>query len=234
MMRSQSKDDYLKAIYQIQERQDGAPASTSSLADALGVKDASVTAMLKRFAAAEPRLVDYEPYAGATLTESGQKAALEVIRHHRLIESFLSQMLGYGWDEVHEEAERLEHVISEDMEERIGRALGNPGTDPHGDPIPDRDGNLLLQETIPLTQLPEGQPAVIARITGQGRDLLRYLAGQGLTLSTRVQVDSVAPFNGPVSITIAGKPGPILALGREVSDQIMVAPLHAGAVMAVA
>lgn len=224
-MKSQSVEDYLKAIYQIQEQQKGEAVSTSHLAAALNITCASVTAMIKRMASADPKLVMYEPYAGVTLTDTGQQMALEVIRHHRLIECFLNQVLGYSWDEVHEEAEQLEHVISEAMEERMAQALGNPLTDPHGDPIPDREGKLHPLETIPLTQLPDQQSATIERITGQEPELLRYLAEQGLILSTLVQVLSKAPFNGPVNITIVGRSEAVLPLGREVADKILVLPL---------
>lgn len=224
-MKSQSMQDYLKAIYQIQEKQNGEAVSTSSLAAWLGIASASVTGMIKRFASADPKLVEYEPYAGVTLTDAGQRIALEVIRHHRLIESYLCQMLGYSWDEVHAEADRLEHFISEDMEDRMAEALGNPITDPHGDPIPDRAGNFLKLDAFPLTQLTDEQPAIITRVIGQEPDLLRYLSEQGLTLSTRIQVISKAPFNGPINIRIFGKTETRLALGRDVADKILILPM---------
>jgi DtxR family transcriptional regulator, Mn-dependent transcriptional regulator len=225
MMKSQSVEDYLKAIFHIQENQNGKPVSTSSLAALLGITDASVTGMLKRYSSVDPKLLEYEPYAGVTLTHEGAKLALEVIRHHRLIESYLNQALGYSWDEVHEEADRLEHVISETMEDRMARALGDPVTDPHGDPIPDREGNLRQMDSIPLAQLPDSHSAIIQRITWQEPALLRYLADQGLTLSTQVRVVSKAPFNGPVSIVIKGRSESTLALSREVADKILVLPV---------
>jgi DtxR family transcriptional regulator, Mn-dependent transcriptional regulator len=224
-MKSQSMQDYLKAIYQIQELQNGAPVSTSSLASWLGFANASVTGMVKRFASSEPKLVEYEPYGGVTLTKAGGRMALEVIRHHRLIESYLSQVLGYSWDEVHEEADRLEHVISEAMEERMAQALGNPVSDPHGDPIPDREGNLHQPNGIPLTQLADEQPAIIQRVIGQEPDLLRYLSGQGLILSARIKVISKAPFNGPINIQISGLSESTLSLGREVANKILTQPM---------
>jgi DtxR family transcriptional regulator, Mn-dependent transcriptional regulator len=226
-MKSQSMQDYLKAIYQIQENQNGNPVSTSSLAEWLGVTSASVTGMVKRFSSSDPKLVEYEPYAGVTLTDAGQRIALEVIRHHRLIESYLSRMLGYSWDEVHEEAERLEHVISEAMEERMAKAMGYPITDPHGDPIPDREGNFLKLDAFPLSQLPDEQQAIIKRVVGQEPDLLRYLTEQGLTLSTRIKVVFKAPFNGPINIHVFGPSETNLALGREVADKILILPLTA-------
>jgi DtxR family Mn-dependent transcriptional regulator len=181
--------------------------------------------MIKRFSSADPKLVEYEPYGGVTLTEAGQRIAVEVIRHHRLIESYLCQMLGYSWDEVHAEAERLEHVISEEMEERMAQALGYPTADPHGDPIPDREGNFQKLDAFPLSQLAADQPAVIQRVTGQEPDLLRYLTEQGLTLTTRIQVVSTAPFNGPITLRVFGATETTLALGREVADKILILPL---------
>lgn len=217
--------DYLKAIYQIQENQNGAAVSTSSLALWLGVANASVTGMIKRFASADPKLVEYEPYAGVKLTDAGQSIALEVIRRHRLIESYLCQMLGYSWDEVHVEAERLEHVISEEMEDRMADALGNPVADPHGDPIPDREGHYSRPAAFPLSQLADEQSAVVMRVIEQAPDLLRYLSEQGLTISTRIQMISKAPFNGPIHIRIFGRTETGLALGREVADKILVLPM---------
>jgi DtxR family Mn-dependent transcriptional regulator len=224
-MKSQSTEDYLKAIYQIQEIQNGIPVSTSTLASRLGVANASVTGMVKRFSSATPKLVEYEPYTGFLLTDAGEKMAIEVIRHHRLIESYLSQALGYTWDEVHEEADRLEHVISEAMEDRMAQALGNPISDPHGDPIPDREGNLPQLNVIPLSQLNLEQLGTIRRVIRQEPALLRYLTEQNLVLSTQVEVISKAPFNGPINIRIVGSSDTILSLGREVADKILVLPL---------
>lgn len=224
-MRSKSNEDYLKAIYLIQEQQNGQPVSTSSLASRLGVANASVTGMVKRFAAEDPKLVEYEPYSGVTLTNAGEKMALEVIRHHRLLESYLSQMLGYSWDEVHEEAERLEHVISEEMEERLAIALGDPVTDPHGDPIPDREGKFHQPEYQSLTDIPDGQHAEIRRVVRQEPDLLRYLAELGLVLFTQIEMVSKAPFNGPVMVRVIDSERYVLSLGRELAEKIFVMPL---------
>jgi DtxR family Mn-dependent transcriptional regulator len=181
--------------------------------------------MVKRFSSATPKLLEYEPYTGFLLTDAGEKMAIEVIRHHRLIESYLSQALGYSWDEVHEEAERLEHVISEAMEERMAQVLGNPISDPHGDPIPDREGNLHQLNVIPLTQLAIEQLGTIRRVIRQEPALLRYLSEQNLVLSTQIEVISKAPFNGPINIRIVGSSDTILSLGREVADKILVLPL---------
>lgn len=224
-MRSKSNEDYLKAIYLIQEQQNGQSVSTSSLASRLGVANASVTGMLKRFAAEDPKLVKYEPYSGVTLTKAGEKMALEVIRHHRLLESYLNKMLGYSWDEVHEEAERLEHVISEEMEERLAIALGDPVTDPHGDPIPDREGNFHQPVYQNLTDIPDGQPVEIRRVVGQEPALLRYLTELGLVLSAQIEMVSKAPFNGPITIRVIGSQQSTLSLGRELAEKIFVMPL---------
>ncbi len=225
-MKSESIGNYLKAIYQIQERQNDQPVSTTRLAAQLGVASASVTGMLKRLSAGEPKLVDYEPYYGATLTEAGRKSALELIRHHRLIESYLNQALGYPWDAVHAEAERLEHVISEEMEERLAAALGHPATDPHGDPIPDREGHFEKRDDPCLADLADGQRAEIRRVVAQEPELLRYLAGLGLTPSVQFELVSSAPFNGPVTLRVLGAQPSERVIGREIAEKILVAPLH--------
>ncbi len=223
-MKSQTVEDYLKAIYLIQERQEGAWVSTSSIASYLGISDASVTGMIKRFAASDPQLVIYEKYGGVKLAQAGEKLALEVIRHHRLVECYLQEMLGYTWDEVHEEAERLEHVISEEMEERLAQVLGNPLTDPHGDPIPDRNGLLLQPDYQPLTGATVGQVVQIRRVTAQQPDLLRYLTDLGLVLLARMEVVSIAPFNGPVSVRLLDGNETVQTVGREVADRLLVMP----------
>ena len=224
-MKSESTENYLKAIYLIQENQNGSPVSTSSLASKLGITNASVTGMLKRLSSTEYDLVRYEPYYGATLSPAGIKSALEIIRHHRLIESYLSQKLGYSWDEVHEEAERLEHVISEDMEERLAIALGDPTSDPHGDPIPDRDGNFQQPVYQSLSDIPEGNQAEIRRVVGQKPELLRYLTGLGLVLSAHTEMIMKAPFNGPITVRVIGSVASVQVLGRDVAEKILVMPI---------
>ena len=228
-MKSESTENYLKAIYLIQENQNGSPVSTTSLASHLGITNASVTGMLKRLASSESKLVRYEPYYGATLSPAGMKSALEIIRHHRLIESYLSQKLGYSWDEVHEEAERLEHVISEDMEERLAIALGDPITDPHGDPIPDRDGNFQQPVYQSLSDIPVGKQAEIRRVVGQKPELLRYLTGLGLVLSAQTEMISKAPFNGPITLRVIGLDASVQVLGRDIAEKILVVPISNGA-----
>jgi len=219
-MRTSSVEDYLKAIYLIQEQEGPAPVNTTALASRLGVAGASVTGMLKKLSAESPCMVVYEPYTGVSLTPFGEKAALEVIRHHRLLESFLVQSLGYTWDEVHDEAERLEHFISERLEERIAAALGNPLTDPHGEPIPDRNGNYHLPQSIPLSDLPPGQWGRIQRVSAHDPELLRYLTTLGMVPGIQLRVTERGHFNGPVFVEVQAAPGNARALSLDVTDHV--------------
>ncbi len=175
-------EDYLKAIFEL----GGESVKTQALADSLGVSSASVTGMLKKLFAL--KLVAYERYRGVGLTEAGRQMALETIRHHRLIETYLAQALGYAWHEVHDEAEKLEHVISEDFEQRINAFLGEPTHDPHGDPIPRLDGTVPSSPGVPLSALEVGQQATINRITKQDREVLEYLASRGLVPGCTVRL----------------------------------------------
>jgi DtxR family Mn-dependent transcriptional regulator len=197
----QAIEDYLKTIYMLAEEE--SPVSTSRIAEARDVKPGSATNMLQRLA--KLNLVDYEKHYGVTLTDSGEKIALEVIRHHRLLELYLSEALGFDWDEVHEQADLLEHVISEKLEERIAALLGNPTHDPHGDPIPAKDGTIIQQETQLLTAVSPGEKVLVARIPDDGNsERLRYLAELGLRPGTAVLITAVAPFNGPITFEIEG------------------------------
>src|SRR3990170_3562051 len=173
---SQQIEDYLKAIYLLQQR--SGEARTTAIAAALSVKPASVTGMLKKLT--ELNLVRHAPYQGVALTKSGEMVALEIVRHHRLLELFLVETLGYSWDEVHAEAHRLEHAISEDFEERIAARLGNPTVDPHGDPIPAKNGRVTAEERHRLIDLPCGHSAHITRVSDRDPAMLRYAAGLGL------------------------------------------------------
>jgi DtxR family Mn-dependent transcriptional regulator len=178
-----------------------ASVSTSRIAAARQVKPASVTGMLQRLE--NLQLVHYEKHYGVTLTETGHKIALEVIRHHRLIELYLIEALGFSWDEVHEQADVLEHVISEKLEERIAAALGYPTLDPHGDPIPDREGQITQTDWRPLTQLLPGTSARVSRILNDDNsEMLRYLAELGLTPGAGITVTALSPDNGPISFTL--------------------------------
>lgn len=214
-MQTQAVEDYLKTIYELQAG--AGRVSTTALAERLGVAPASVTGMVKKLA--ELKLLDHEPYHGVELTAAGEKIALEVIRHHRLVERYLSEALGVPWDKVHEEADRWEHVISEEMEDLIAAKLGNPTTDPHGAPIPARDGSMPSDDLQRLSELAAGQTATIVEVSDHDPELLRYLGELGLFPQTTVVVLGTAPFDGPVTIRISGDQH---ALGREVANHILV------------
>jgi DtxR family Mn-dependent transcriptional regulator len=192
-------EDYLKAIYTLQQ-QNGA-VTTSLLGEQRGSKPGSVTGMIKKLA--EMNLVRHTPYQGVLLTSTGERIALEVIRHHRLLELYLVEALGYSWDEVHEEAERLEHHISEKLEARIADRLGHPTFDPHGDPIPTLDGLLPASDDIRLADLHVDEQARVLRVRDQSADRLRYLADLGLIPGALVTVTASAPFDGPVTICLS-------------------------------
>lgn len=178
-------EDYLKAIYAVGEGGEGR-ATTSAIADRMGVSAASATNMMQKLA--EMKLVEYVPYRGVSLTPSGEKIALEVIRHHRLIELYLAEALGYSWDEVHDEAERLEHVISEEFEDRIDAMLGHPTIDPHGDPIPSKSGRIPEPAHRALDEVPVGETVVVRRVHDRDSEVLRRLAAIDLVPGTRVTV----------------------------------------------
>jgi DtxR family transcriptional regulator, Mn-dependent transcriptional regulator len=195
----QAIEDYLKTIYTLAEVE--SPVSTSRIAEARQVKPASATSMVQRLA--RLNLVNYEKHYGVSLTEAGEAIALEVIRHHRLIELYLMEALDFTWDEVHEQADILEHVISEKLEERIAAVLGYPTVDPHGDPIPSKEGTMVAVETRRLAALTPGKAAVISRIPDDANsDLLRYLAELGLVPGARVKVTAAAPFQGPITLQV--------------------------------
>ncbi|MCA1575057.1 MAG: metal-dependent transcriptional regulator [Acidobacteria bacterium] len=208
-------EDYLKAIYNL--AQESGQVRTVPLAESLNLKPASVTAMLKTLA--ELKLVEYEPYYGVRLTGAGEKIALDVLRHHRLIELYLVEALGFTWDEVHEEAEKLEHVISEKLEARIAAHLGNPTLDPHGDPIPALDGTLPDSSALSLADVPKGKEARVVRVSDQQSERLRYVAELGLVPGATVKVTESAPFEGPVTIRIGKKTH---ALDRKLTRTILV------------
>jgi len=180
-----SIQDYLKTIYDLTEN-DGS-ASTTGLATRLGIAPASVTGMIQKLATSTPPLVVYRKHQGVTLTPEGERAALEVIRHHRLIETYLVNMLGYSWDNVHDEADRLEHVISEDFEARIAAALGNPVRDPHGELIPTAELMMPTDAEMPLSALRPLQKAKVLRVRSDAPDLLRHLESLGLVPGAQVE-----------------------------------------------
>ena len=207
---TQSTQDYLKHIFELTE--DGGAASTNDLAARLGVKPASVTGMVQKLASAEPPLVDYQKHQGVTLTLEGEQAALEVLRHHRLIESWLVQSLGYSWDEVHEEACRLEHVISEDFEARIDAALGHPERDPHGDPIPTAELVMPGDKALPLSSLRPPQQATILRVNQKDPAFLRHLEEIGLVPGAQVEVTAHSPFDNNLTVAVRGQTPAVLGL----------------------
>ena len=212
----QAIEDYIKTIYSLALEE--TPVSTSRIAAARGVKPASATSMIQRLA--RLNLVNYEKHYGVTLTEAGEKLALEVIRHHRLLELYLMEALGFRWDEVHEQADILEHVISEKLEERIAAALNYPEFDPHGDPIPALDGTMAILATTALSDMAAGESARVARIPDDSNsELLRYLAGLGLVPGAMVRVVEVAPFLGPLTIEM-GDGNKVI--GRNLADLILV------------
>lgn len=218
---SEAVEDYLKALYAL--TRGGERAATGALAERMGVAPASATAMLQRLAAADPPLVEYTRHHGAALTPAGERAALQVIRHHRLLETYLQQTLGYTWDEVHPEADRLEHVISEEMGERIARALGDPTVDPHGEPIPDRAYEMPADSgATRLRDLAAGAEAVVTRVDPSDAALLRRLGALGLTPGARVRVLEVQPVDGVMRLRVRGRTEEV-ALGEAVTGQVYVA-----------
>ncbi len=198
---TKEREDYIKVIYQLQ--QGGSPVRTTSIAKALGVEPASVTGVIKRLA--ELNLVVYQRYKGVTLTPQGEKVALEVIRHHRLIELYLMEALGYSWDEVHEEAEELEHAVSPRFIERVAAALDHPATDPHGAPIPTRDGHIGPQRGRKLSELSIGERGAITRVDDDDPALLRYLGSLGIRPGAEIEVLEVAPAGGSISVGVGGE-----------------------------
>lgn len=213
-MPSPAVEDYLKAIYEV--GRDG-PAATNALAERLKVAPASVSGMLKKLVGLG--LVEHEPYRGVRLTEPGRRIALEVIRHHRLIELYLHEALGVPWDRVHEEAERIEHVLSEDLEARIDAALGHPTRDPHGAPIPSADLTLPPHERRPLAELAVGDVAVVSEVEDHDPALLRYAGELGLYPQTPIEVVAVAPFEGPLTVRVDGEDRTV---GRRAAEFIYV------------
>jgi DtxR family Mn-dependent transcriptional regulator len=212
-------EDYLKTIFEITTTSDR--ASTKQIADALEVSPASVTGMLQKLADTDPPLVEYQKHRGVVLTTDGEKIALEILRHHRLLELFLHQILGYKWDEVHAEADRLEHVISESFEEKIAQALGNPRHDPHGDPIPTRDLRMPDSPSTRLFDLRPGQTATIQRARDTDAKLLRYLSELGLIPNAEVTVLDFSPFDENLTLRVAADPSE-LVLGPQITRQIFV------------
>jgi DtxR family transcriptional regulator, Mn-dependent transcriptional regulator len=194
---SEAVQDYAKAIYSLSARGE-APVSTTAVAERMSVSAASASGMVRRLA--ELGLASHVPYGGVELTQEGRRLALEVLRHHRLVELFLAEALGMSWERVHDEAEVLEHVLSEELEELIATKLGDPVRDPHGDPIPSRELTLVEEQTASLDSLDAGDAGVFARISDSDPEMLRYLAGLGVRPGDRFEVLDKQPFDGPLSV----------------------------------
>lgn len=225
---SSSIEDYVKVIYSFTEWQDK-PITSSRLAQRLGVANSSVSEMVRKLK--DQGLVDHKPYSAITLTEDGVRLALSMVRRHRLIETYLVQELGYSWDEVHDEAELLEHAVSDTFIERMAAKLGDPIRDPHGDPIPSADGSIMLPAAHRLSELDEGHTGRITRISDENPDLLRYLAAEEIDLDDDVEVIGRKPFGGPLVVRIgSGDARREYDLADEVTSALWVQSetVHAG------
>jgi DtxR family transcriptional regulator, Mn-dependent transcriptional regulator len=213
---TRSVEDYLKAIYRLSP--EGRPASTSEIAHLLELSAPSVSGMVKRLS--ELGLLEHLPYKGVQLTAEGRRAALRMVRRHRLIEAYLVEFLGYSWDTVHEEAERLEHAVSDTLVERMAVALGHPSVDPHGDPIPTADGAIEELASTPLATLEVGDTAEIVRVHEGDSERLRYLATLGLKPGAVVTVLDRQPFGGPVTIETRGE---VQVIGQALAEVLLCA-----------
>lgn len=214
---SRSVEDYLKAVYSLSEQ--GEAAGTSELARALDVQPASVTGMIKRLA--EGGLLEHEPYRGVRLTEKGEREALRVLRRHRIIETYLVERLAYTWDDVHAEAERLEHTASDTLIDRMAEALGNPTRDPHGSPIPTASGEIGPIHSVPLTELAEGARLVVRSVADEDSKRLRYFASVGLVPGAKGIVESAQALDGTVTLRLDASGQP-LVLGPSAAIRIRV------------
>jgi DtxR family Mn-dependent transcriptional regulator len=212
---SAAVQDYVREIYKLQV--ENGHVKTSTLAQRMGVAPPSATAMMKKLAS--QGLVDHRPYRGVRLTRTGERIALEVLRHHRLIELYLARTLDLGIDAVHAEADRLEHALSERLEDRIDKALGSPTQDPHGDPIPDAKLRIVQSKSKRLTELEPGEEATVVRVPDGDGELLRYLASHALVPGQRVQLIKAEPFDGPVTLRADGRE---TAISRQLGEQIRV------------
>jgi DtxR family Mn-dependent transcriptional regulator len=218
-MLSEAVQDYLKVIYKLARGPEAATmVSTTLIAERMAVSAASATNMIKKLA--EMRLLEHRPYQGVELTPAGVKMALEIVRHHRLLELYLRQALGYDWDTVDAEAERLEHAISEDFEDRIDEALGFPTVGAHGEPIPSKEGDIAEPEYTRLADLNEGQRACIRQVSDRDPELLRYLDRRGLVLGTQIRIAEKSPFRGPIRIDVFE--GDEQHIGLDVAEAIYV------------
>jgi DtxR family transcriptional regulator, Mn-dependent transcriptional regulator len=216
---SSAVEDYLKAVYALETRLEG-PVPTNALAERLGVTAGSVSAMLRRLD--ELGLLEHERYRGVTLTDEGRRIALHTLRKHRLLELLLVEMLDVPWDRVHREAELLEHGLSDELAERIAAKLGNPGFDPHGDPIPNRDLDVTERETRSLDEVEVGETVAFVRVSDADPAMLRYLSERGIVPGVTLTVADRQPFGGPLTVRHAGGDH---ALGNQLAAAMRVAPL---------
>ena len=212
-------EDYLKAIYDLERI--GEPASTNDIATRLAISPASVSGMVRRLA--DQRLITHEPYRGVRLTDNGRRAALRTLRRHRILECYLTTVLGLPWDRVHEEAERLEHAASDDLIERMADALGNPSQDPHGAPIPTRDGRVEEPTLRTLAEVAQGERLRVRRVEDDDAERLRYLAELGIRPGALVRILDIAPFQGPITLWVddAGG-GTTRAVGVGLASQVFM------------
>jgi DtxR family Mn-dependent transcriptional regulator len=218
---SPAAQDYLKGLWHLEhESASEGPVPTKAIAQRLDVSAASATNMLKRLGAMG--LVVHHSYRGAALSEAGRKVALEVIRHHRLLETYLAEALGVPWHEVHDEAEVLEHVLSEDLEDRISSLLGDPAVDPHGHPIPTKEGSIQSNPARALWEVADGERVIVGRVSDEESDVLRYLDEVGLRPGAKVEIVGRGPVGGPLFVRTTGGPAPTQALSRELAEAIWV------------
>jgi DtxR family Mn-dependent transcriptional regulator len=215
---SRSVEDYLKTVFNLTER--GDTASTSAIAEALEVQPASVTGMIKRLA--ESGLLEHLPYKGVRLTDQGSREALRVIRRHRILETYLAERLGYSWDDVHDEAERLEHAASDVLIERMATALEDPSHDPHGAPIPTSAGTIEATDFATLADVQRGDEVDIRAVQDEDAERLRYMEARGLKPGVRVRVEERAPYGGPLTVRVGGLNGPVEQVGQELARRIFV------------
>ncbi len=218
---SRSVEDYLKAVYGLTE--EGEAATTSGLAARLGLSPAAVTGMVKKLTGAGH--LEHSPYRGVRLTAAGRRAALAILRRHRVLETYLITRLGYDWASVHGEAERLEHAASDDLVDRMAVALGEPRYDPHGAPIPTREGEIERPELRTLAEVEVGEPVALRQVGDYDPDRLRYLKAMGLMPGTALLVAVKQPFGGPITLFLGGPGGPERVIGAELAATLLVGPL---------
>ncbi len=219
---SRSVEDYLKVIYALSDEEKA--ASTSDIAEALNVQPASVSGMVKRLA--ESGYVDHLPYRGVRLSEEGTREALRIVRRHRVLETYLCQRLGYSWDDVHNEAERLEHAASDELIDRMASALEDPSHDPHGAPIPTRSGDVEATDHLTLAEVRAGARVFISAVGDDDPERLRYMEARGLLPGVFVRVDSRAPFDGPITLQVGEGSGAPQTIGHELATRIRVAVIE--------